>query len=48
MNSIVSKRRNIGHTKPINDQKQLPYKMVVNADVIKQGVHGGAHKQEAK
>lgn len=48
MNSIVLKRKNIGHTKPISDQKQLPYKMVVNADVIKQGVLGGTHKQEAK
>jgi len=48
MNSIVLKRKNIGHTKPISDQNRLPYKMVVNAGVIKQGAHGEAHKQEAK
>ena len=48
MDSIVLKRRNIGNTKPISDQRQLPYKMVVTAGVIKQGVLGGTLKQEAK
>ena len=48
MNSIVSKRRDIGNTKPISAQDRLPYKMVVHADVIKQGVLGETRKQEAK
>ena len=48
MNSIVLKRKNIGNTKPINAQNRLPYKMVVHADIIKQSVLGGTHKQEAK
>jgi hypothetical protein len=48
MDSIVLKRRNIGNTKPIKDQKRLPYRMVVDAGVIKQGAYGVALKQEAK
>lgn len=48
MNSAVLRPRNIGHTKPISDQRRLPSKMVVNAGVIKQGVLGGTLKQEAK
>ena len=48
MNSAVLRPRNIGNTKPISAQDRLPYKMVVRADEIKQGVLGGTRKQEAK